>query len=591
MARLTSVGFELNSNTSGIEINNNASLTGISTTHVRSGIYSGESSPSGEAHRLRHLFVSPNTSGSFFHRIYLKVVSNPDDTEYIIRISTTAGVALVGIKMTTGGVLQLFNHEDDSQIGADSPALNDNVWYRIELAVDTTTLSSTSVEAKIDGVSFASGTANLASGQAMLVCGNDQTNSTHSIFFEDLASNDDSGSFQNSWPGEGSIVHLKPNATGDNSDWTGDNTDIDEVTPDDATTVIESTTLNHIEDVNLEATPASILSTDIINCVQVGVRYRADGAAEPSFVLRIKSNTGGTVEESGNITTTNTTWHTNSNVNPRNYQLTLYNLPGSTNDKWTKALLDTAQIGARISVDQINNIEISTMWLLVDYAPAKYQLITHTGSNTATTTDAIDTTGANLIVIGVGIDSGTIAAPTDNKGNTYTLFGTGTVVGGDNEVRLYYAFEPTVGTGHTFTQAGDYGVICVSAWAGAVSSPADQTAGSTQASGTTLAAGSVTPTENNELAIAMYLVGNSNSAHTIDDDFVISNAFNGTDGARYGGAMGYYIQGSAAALTPTLTWSGTAEAASRIGTFKFDDGGGGGGGAVLNLRTLLGVGV
>jgi hypothetical protein len=58
---------------------------------------------------------------------------------------------------------------------------------------------------------------------------------------------------------------------------------------------------------------------------------------------------------------------TNANANPRNYALTLYDLPGASTDSWTKATLDTAQIGVRHTVDNgTNAVNVSTLWLLVD---------------------------------------------------------------------------------------------------------------------------------------------------------------------------------------------------------------------------------
>ena len=88
-----------------------------------------------------------------------------------------------------------------------------------------------------------------------------------------------------------------------------------------------------------------------------------------NFVLRIKASSGGTVEESGNILAT-TTWQTNTAAAPRNYSLTLYDLPGASTTAWTKADLDTAQIGVK-KIDGLAVLNrISTLWLLVEHTPA-----------------------------------------------------------------------------------------------------------------------------------------------------------------------------------------------------------------------------
>ena len=146
---------------------------------------------------------------------------------------------------------------------------------------------------------------------------------------------------------------------------------MDEVTPDDATTTI--TTLlnaaNDIDDYNIEATPNLISADDTINVAAVGFRYAggAISATNDSVVLRIKKATGGTVTESAAITPATTTYTTNANAAPRNYALVTYQNPDAA--AWTKALLDTAQIGWRKSADSITGVVGSTLWLSVDYTP------------------------------------------------------------------------------------------------------------------------------------------------------------------------------------------------------------------------------
>jgi hypothetical protein len=150
-----------------------------------------------------------------------------------------------------------------------------------------------------------------------------------------------------------------------------DYTMIDEVTPDDGTTMIGESATDTF-DVNLSATPAALASDDTINCVQVGVRFSVSSAAgtQPTVVLRIKASASGTTEESSAITFSSTSWFTNAIAAPRNYQLTLYDLPGASTTVWTKTDLDAAQIGARTTNDPTGTAQISTMWLLVDHKPA-----------------------------------------------------------------------------------------------------------------------------------------------------------------------------------------------------------------------------
>jgi hypothetical protein len=83
------------------------------------------------------------------------------------------------------------------------------------------------------------------------------------------------------------------------------------------------------------------------------------------------------------------------------------------------------------------------------------------------TTSAIDTSGANLIIIGVTGNSGTLS---DSKGNTWTPL---TAVSGANtKAQIFYALNPTVGSGHTFSHSGSslYSSVFAAAYSGAASS-------------------------------------------------------------------------------------------------------------------------
>lgn len=372
MARLWSSGFEL-----GGFLDWHTSNITAQTTTVRSGTYAAESVlVSGSARGAKYIFQASPNNGPFYFRVYLRVATRPSAENKIIALSNADSLTATQIVWLThdnNGVLKLY--DEDGQITG-TTTLSTNTQYRIEVEFDRTAAAGSQVvRARVDGVEFAgSATRNLSAGIWIFVIGANLTNEAQTVgswFFDDCAINNNVGSFQNSYPGEGEIIHLRPNGTGDNSAWTNDYTTIDEVTPNDATDFISSNTNNQIEDVNLDATPAAMDSGDIINCVQVGVRYNLSDAtgADPTAVLRIKASASGTVEESGNLITNSTTWNTNNPQTPKNYNLTLYDLPGASTTAWTKADLDTAQIGVRESATDTHFIQVSTLWLLVDHKP------------------------------------------------------------------------------------------------------------------------------------------------------------------------------------------------------------------------------
>ena len=343
---------------------------------MRSGTYAGRSNPSTSIQRFNYTFHVSGVTIAYV-RFYLRIATLPGSLNSIAFIS--GDDTLAEIQLNASGTLELWDNFNGVQIGSDSSALSVNTWYRIEVKVDVTTLSATALEAKIDGTAFASGTANYTglSGAYGLRLGG-ISNGTYDIYFDDIAVNDNSGSFQNSYPGAGEIIHLLPNAIGDNSAWTptsGDNyTNVDEVTPDDATTIVSATGVGgEIDDYNLAATPAAMDSDDVINYVGVGVRFSVSGASS-GVELRLKASSGGTTDDTTIISSdTATTYFTNDDLAPKNYLAfgndSNYEQPGGAS-AWTKATLDTAQIGITNLSGGGATVNVSTIWLLVDHTPA-----------------------------------------------------------------------------------------------------------------------------------------------------------------------------------------------------------------------------
>jgi len=376
MARIWSFGAELQSVTAGIEFTSIlTNAPALETSLQRSGVAALRISNTA-AEGFRHIYTA--AQGSYFLRFYLKINALPATTQAIGGFRISGGYKVI-IRMTTTGALQLYNFEDSVQVGSNSSNLSTGTWYRVEIACDTTTLASTAVAARIDGTEFASGTIDLAANAVQIGIAH-SGDATLDFIVDDLALNDTSGSFQNSWPGEGEVIHLRPSAAGDNAGWTRGGTDsganwsqVDEITPNDTTDYVLSNTSGTTDDHNIDNTPAAMASDDVINVVQVGCRAAVDvtTGADPAIVLRIKASASGTVEESANLDVNSVTWQSPS---PRPalelYSLTLYDLPGASTTAWTKADLDTAQIGIRESVTDTHNALVSAIWLLVDHKPA-----------------------------------------------------------------------------------------------------------------------------------------------------------------------------------------------------------------------------
>lgn len=221
-----------------------------------------------------------------------------------------------------------------------------------------------------------------------------------------------------------------------------------------------------------------------------------------------------------------------------------------------------------------------------------YALIASVDKSSAGTTGSIDTTGADLIVIGKIYDGGSAFVLSDSKTNTWTTLTISNDGADTTRTVLFYSVDPTVGTGHTFSLSGaGYGAIFVSAWSGVVAAPFDQENGAGTTSGTSLSTGSITPSENNCLLIALLGLGGNGNTPVQDTGWTLLLSENGTSGVTYGGAMAYQIQTTATARNHAWAWTTTSTGAARIASFKAAAAAGGWGRLLGGSRNRLVVNV
>lgn len=387
MARLLWLPFDMNSTTALVEFNATQNLT-IQSTVARSA-YAGRvnSLSSGAAKHCRVNLATSASNGPFFKRMYFRWDTFPsiEVRFWVFSGSTTIGSSVIYyLTIDSSGVIRLY--DEDGQIGSAASSVVTGRFYRIETQYDRTgSAGAHVVNARINGVQFAGASdRSLSAGGFIWFCGmnlNNEANTAGDAYMDDGAVNNNSGSFQNSWCGEGTIAVMLPDSDGDNHGLTTQTggtagaannfTRVQEMPPNDATSFNGDNTVSNTDDYNLAASPAALGSTDTINAVAVGVRAAGSAAsANASYVVRCKASSGGTVEESSASTPASTGWATHGTTTTLTPKLTMYDLPGASTTAWTKADLDTTQVGVRISTGNTNRADISAMWLLVDYSPA-----------------------------------------------------------------------------------------------------------------------------------------------------------------------------------------------------------------------------
>jgi len=94
-------------------------------------------------------------------------------------------------------------------------------WVRVELRVKVAAGAADEVELKINGTSVITQTGLSRTDSWPYDCLAIGYLGSGGVYLDDIAENDDQGSFQNSWPGSGRVVLLVPTSDSQRGSWTG----------------------------------------------------------------------------------------------------------------------------------------------------------------------------------------------------------------------------------------------------------------------------------------------------------------------------------------------------------------------------------
>lgn len=206
MARLLTCGFEAgHPNPEGMALQGSAV---IAATNARSGVTGLTCAPvSGSAYATGGLVINLGTT--YYLRAYVYITAYPSADTILAYMGTSTGRVI----LTTAGKLQLrYGVGLGTQVGSDSPVLSLNTSYRIEFSQRLQS-GADAIEGLIDGVSYASGTPNIGDAATSgCGCGVATAGITATLYVDDFAVNDSTGTVQNAWPGDGKVVMLDAKA-------------------------------------------------------------------------------------------------------------------------------------------------------------------------------------------------------------------------------------------------------------------------------------------------------------------------------------------------------------------------------------------
>lgn len=172
--------------------------------------------------------LNPIASSTYYCRVYMCFGTTPGGTVRVIDCGSTATTNGVGVRITAAGKVQFFNNVAGTQIGSDSAAtiaFDGATWYRFEIQITTNaTPQITSCELRLDGTTVASTSGlTVAAGTVFAFGWIAAPGANQVCYADDVAVNDSTGANNNTWPGDGKVVLLKPisdSAVG--SGWTDD---------------------------------------------------------------------------------------------------------------------------------------------------------------------------------------------------------------------------------------------------------------------------------------------------------------------------------------------------------------------------------
>lgn len=316
---------------------------------------------------MQHQFGATGNSGvNWFYGVAVQWNTLPDAECKFIEIHQ-AIVPYLSVRLTTGGVVRLYRDDTNAQLGGDGPTIQTGryYWYAISYIP-----GSGQASLYVEGLGLvARGTAATNQSNVRLRVGL-ITSVIGELHFDDIVVNNSSGTRNNTLPPETYIFAIRPNADGDNNQSSGSWADIDELTPDEATTLAILDVDNDIIDVNVEGTLAALAGPRPANMpiafVGVHIRERTSGIADAQFNLRIKSQAVGTLGTSGTYTHNDTTFRTNGDTPPLIPYVS--ELDPQNSRPWIYSRLESAQIGVQ-ATDASPDVEITQLWLYVAVQP------------------------------------------------------------------------------------------------------------------------------------------------------------------------------------------------------------------------------
>jgi len=376
MGRLFTCGFEENDLTATMWTAHTGTAGAIVTDQAHSGTYAFKPA-TGDANTVLQRNLSASVlSGDTWFRFYFRTSTGTAANQYIFVVRENGtGTNRARIILLSTEKLRIQNVGTGTTADT-TDALALDTWYRIEVRIRVHATAG-QIELRyflgdsttaIETISTADGALSDFFDVQIGKPGGDAGDRTNTLWFDDVAINSDGGTFQNSWPGPGSIALIEP-ASDTSITWEDDDlaaaatfANINELpgTPGDTAYNAEVVTLNSIDRFGVSGLPAGVPADADMVLLDAYARVGSTQTASTDGTL-IVWDEGGTPTSGPTIEFGVSGWKILETNEHQVYDL------GSR----TKANVDAFSLGYENTTDVATRVRrVSTLWANVEWIAA-----------------------------------------------------------------------------------------------------------------------------------------------------------------------------------------------------------------------------
>jgi len=154
-----------------------------------------------------------------YFRIYYKNYGGTDTDEAVVQAKDISGNVLYRVAPSSAGIYSFSVRISGTLTSIGTFAMTGDQWHKVEVYFKGNS-STGAYELRVDNISiYSANSQNTGSNGIKIIFSGATSSAVMYRYIDDIAFNDTSGTINNSWCGDGTIVSLKPKSSGNKSQW------------------------------------------------------------------------------------------------------------------------------------------------------------------------------------------------------------------------------------------------------------------------------------------------------------------------------------------------------------------------------------